>query len=200
LCYRSGGYYREVYLSKLPNDADVVFKHFYWGNPYEYDGYEYMRMDALVNEKLNGNPRIVQSYGFCAMSIIGEAMVNGDLEKLAVPSGKPRIRKPLDDKDHLVLGNNLTGTQKLEISLEMAEAVRVLHSYPGGVIVHDDIQLPQFLFSSNSQLKLNDFNRAEIMLWNEKDQEYCRYRNEPGKGDVRVFVWHGCRVATFQSV
>jgi hypothetical protein len=177
-----------VYLSQLPNNENVVFKHFDWGKSYKYDGYEYMRMDALVNEKLNGNPLIVQSYGFCAMSIMGEAMVNGDLEKVAIQSGRPRIRKPLNDRDHLVLGNNLTGTQKLEISLEMAEAVRVLHSFPGGVIVHDDIQLPQFLFSATGQLKLNDFNRAEIMLWNEKDREYCRYRNEPGRGDVRFFL------------
>ena len=33
---------------------------------------------------------------------------------------------------------------------------------------------------------LNDFNRAEIMLFNEKDQEYCRYRNNPGHGDWRA--------------
>ena len=34
------------------------------------------------------------------------------------------------------------------------------------------------------EMKLNDFNRAEIMLWTGKDQEYCKYRNNPGGGDV----------------
>jgi len=47
-----------------------------------------------------------------------------------------------------------------------------------------DIQLSQFLLAENGMLKLNDFNRAEIMLFNEKDKEYCRYRNNPGHGDV----------------
>lgn len=185
-----------MFLANLPNDPSVVFKHFYWGNDYAYDDYEFMRMDAIVNEKVNGNPRIVESFGFCGLSFLGEAMVNGDLEKLAIPSGQGRIRRSLEDEHHLVLGNNLTGTQKLELSLDMAEAVRVLHSFPGGVIVHDDIQLPQFLFSSNGELKLNDFNRAEIMLWNEKDQEYCGYRNDPGRGDVRL-SWVSCCMTSF---
>lgn len=47
-----------------------------------------------------------------------------------------------------------------------------------------DIQLAQFLLSKDGKLKLNDFNRAEIMLFNEKDNEYCKYRNNPGHGDV----------------
>lgn len=35
-------------------------------------------------------------------------------------------------------------------------------------------------------IKLNDFNRAEIMLWDEENQEYCKYRNNPGMGDWRA--------------
>jgi serine/threonine protein kinase len=161
-----------------------VFKSFFWGSEFQYDDFEFMRMDAIVNEKLNGIPRIVKSYGFCGTGIIGESMINGDLEKLAVPNEVGRFEKPLDDKGQLVVRNNLSGTKKLELSLEMAEAVLLLHYFSGGVIVHDDIQLSQFLISSTGELKLNDFNRAEIMLWNEKDQEYCKYRNNPGAGDV----------------
>jgi hypothetical protein len=33
------------------------------------------------------------------------------------------------------------------------------------VIVHDDISLSQFLASKDGFMKLNDFNRAEVMLW-----------------------------------
>jgi len=54
------------------------------------------------------------------------------------------------------------------------------------VIVHDDITLEQFLVDEDGTLKLNDFNRAEIMLWNEKDEEYCRYRNGAGGGFVSI--------------
>jgi Protein tyrosine and serine/threonine kinase len=171
-------------LAELPNDATVVFKTYIWDSDFEYDDYEFMRMDAIVNAKLNGHPRIVASYGFCGMSVVGEAMTHGDMEKWAVPSGVGRIEEPLDDGKHLVVGNNLTGIRKLEMSLQMAEAVQLLHGYPGGVIVHDDIQLSQYLMSPTGDLKLNDFNRAEVMLWNEKDFEYCKYRNHPGVGDV----------------
>ena len=145
-------------------------------------------MDAIVAERLTWSPRIVDIYGFCGSSMINEAMLNGDLERVAVPSKKGRLGYALKDKEHLDVRNNVTATKKLEYSLDMAEAVLVLHSHQDGVIVHDDIQLSQYLLSADGTLRLNDFNRAEIMLWNEKDQEYCRYRNNPGNGDVSRFL------------
>lgn len=142
-----------------------------------------MRMDAIVAEKLTSSPRIVDIYGFCGLGMINEAMDKGDIEKVAVP-GKGRIGQELNNKLKLDVRNNLTGITKLRYSLDMVEAVALLHGYPGGVIVHDDIQLGQFLLDANGTLKLNDFNRAEIMFWNEREQEYCKYRNNPGHGDV----------------
>ena len=66
--------------------------------------------------------------------------------------------------------------------------VAALHNYEGGVIVHDDIQLCQYLWTQEDgiSVKLNDFNRAEIMLWDEEGQKYCRYKNGRGHGDVSV--------------
>ncbi len=158
-----------------------------WRYNFTYEDFEYMRMDAIVNEKLNGSPEIVKSYAFCGNSIIGEAMLLGDLHKIAIPSGIGRELPYMHDEENLIVQNGLSGTQKLEWSLQMAESVLLLHAYPGGVIVHDDIQLSQFLLSETGNLKLNDFNRAEIMLWNEIDKEYCKYRNYPGWGDVSTY-------------
>jgi serine/threonine protein kinase len=64
--------------------------------------------------------------------------------------------------------------------------VAALHNFPGGVIVHDDIQLCQYLWTEEDGIgvKLNDFNRAEIMLWDEQAQKYCKYKNGRGHGDV----------------
>jgi hypothetical protein len=151
-----------------------------WRYNFTYDDFEYMRMDAIVNEKLNGNAEIVHSYGFCGNTVVGESMEFGDLHKIAIPSGIGRGLLSIDEEKNLVVRNTLSGTQKLEWSLEMAEALMLLHAY-------DDIQLSQFLLSETGRLKLNDFNRAEIMLWNEKDQEYCKYRNYPGWGDVSYY-------------
>jgi serine/threonine protein kinase len=184
----SKGYFRSVYLTSTPHTKPVVMKMLNWHFDFTYEDFEYMRMDAVVNEKLNGNPEIVHSYAFCGNSILGEAMALGDMLQIAFPSGLPvpvsRKKPNVDSEDDLVVYNTLSGTQKLELSLQMAEAVLLLHSYPGGVIVHDDIYLSQFLLTEKGTVKLNDFNRAEIMLWNEKDQEYCKYRNEPGGGNV----------------
>jgi serine/threonine protein kinase len=144
-----------------------------------------MRMDAIVSEKLTSSPRIVDIYGFCGVSMLNEAMPNGNMMSVAVP-GKGRLGKALSPIGELDVRNKLTATEKLEYALEMAEALLPLHAFSDGVIVHDDIQLSQYLVSADGSLKLNDFNRAEIMCWNEKDQEYCRYRNNPGNGDVRM--------------
>lgn len=114
--------------------------------------------------------------------------------------------------------NDLEPTTKLQWALQMAEAVAVLNNFEHGVIVHDDIQPPQFLPTKDGKLKFvsfssvvccfllfartterltlcdtllvikNDFNRAEIMLFDEENQEYCRYRNDVGPADVRIFI------------
>jgi serine/threonine protein kinase len=69
----------------------------------------------------------------------------------------------------------------------MAEAIAELHGYPNGLIVHDDIQLSQFLFNQNrTRLILNDFNRAEFPLFDEKADDYCRYKNGRGGGNWRA--------------
>ena len=61
-----------------------------------------------------------------------------------------------------------------------------MHNYKDGVIIHDDIQLSQFLWTDGTKtaVKLNDFNRAEVMLWDEENQEYCTFCNGKGGGDV----------------
>lgn len=173
-------------MTALPDQTQVVFKSYYWGSNMRYEDYEFMRMDALITEKLASNPTIVDNYAFCALSMIGEAMVHGDMEKIAVPK-KGRIKLELDPRLPLYVWNNLSGEQKLKYGLQMAETVALLHGFPQGTIIHNDLQLSQYLLDENDNIKLNDFNRGEIMFWNEKDKEYCKYKNNPGHGDVRSF-------------
>jgi hypothetical protein len=61
------------------------------------------------------------------------------------------------------------------------------------------LTLEQFLVAEDGTMKLNDFNRAEFMLWNEKDEEYCRYRNNPGAGYVRFFIGFPRRTSLLSS-
>lgn len=163
----------------------VVFKAYYWGASFDYADFEYMRMDALISEKLTGSDKIVDIYGFCGTGMINEAMVDGDVERVVSPLGHLYTYVGGSNESRLpVVKNSLSGSQKLQYALEMAEAVAVLHSYPKGAIVHDDIQISQFLLTRDGHLKLNDFNRAEVMLWDDGAKEYCRYRNDVGTGGV----------------
>jgi hypothetical protein len=196
-----------VFYSHLSARLDsTVFKTLRYELDFNYESYESIRMDALLSEKLSRSSRIVDIYGFCGLSILSEALMHGDLMDLAVPNGG-YLKEPRVDKEKLHDHSPFSPEKKLELALDMVEAVVLLHSYPGGVMVHDDIQLTQvrsyhgrassfcllnvfigqFLFTEKGSLKLNDFNRAEVMLFDEEHEEYCRYRNNPGVGDVSAY-------------
>ncbi|GAX24170.1 hypothetical protein FisN_4Lh255 [Fistulifera solaris] len=186
--YAGEGAYRQVHLLQLDQDPLIAFKKYRWDAAYDFRDLEFMRMDAVVAEVMSTEPDIVDIYGFCALAIVNEGILGGDLEEIATPIEIERGKFIENDKSGQGLQplNNLTATEKILYSLEMAEALSKLHAYPGGVIVHDDIHLGQFLIDDLGHLKLQDFNRAEIMLWNEEDGEYCRYRNNPGDGEFRA--------------
>jgi hypothetical protein len=104
--------------------------------------------------------------------------------------------------------NEFNVSEKLGIALEMAESLADLHGYrcvcvqynvaflsihllilpfsaaSEGIIVHDDVQLCQWLRSYDNKLLLGDFNRAEVMEWNEKNNSYCKYKNGYVYGNV----------------
>jgi hypothetical protein len=157
----------------------------------EMDNFEYIRMDAIVAEITSASPRTFDIYGFCALSILSEYFHHGDMEDRVVQGDDDGYMKPgeLHDKDELKPQNNLTAAQKLVVALDMAEAIAVLHGNENGMIIHDDIQLSQYLFNADkSMIKINDFNRAEFPLFDEKSGEYCRYENGHGHGNVRCVV------------
>jgi serine/threonine protein kinase len=149
------------------------------------DSYEYVRVDALVAERLTSSPRIYDIYGACGLGIISEFFPHGDMESVVVTGDGTMTAEKLHDGYELKPQNNLTAIEKLEIATQMAEALADLHGNKGGIIVHQDLQLSQYLWTADkSMVKLNDFNRAEFMLWDEEAQEYCRYREGRGNGSV----------------
>ena len=122
----------------------MVLKKYRWAADYDYRDLEFMRMDALVSEIFSGpNSKMVDIYGFCGLGIISEGMPGDDLEDVATPlfadSENEEEDVVLNDKTNVDPKNDLTPTQKLVYSLEMAEALQELHGYKGGVIVHDDV-------------------------------------------------------------
>lgn len=178
------GSYREAYLLKERYDPELIVKiNRFHDNPFREDRYEFIRMDALVMERLTASPRIVDIYGHCATSVNTEFLPD-EFDPLVIP-GKGDGRN-LNDTIDVDPQNDFTITQKLDYALQMAESIADIHGFRDGVLVHDDIQTLQFLFAPDGRLKLNDFNRAEAMLYDEQAGEYCRYQNGPGGGDYRA--------------
>jgi len=145
--------------------------------------------DALVMERLSASPRIMNVYGHCSTTV-GAEFINHEIEKKIVPfgylKGNSNMNDDEDKRDDEVLShNNLNGTEKLELALEMALSIAELHGYHNGIIVHDDIQLRQWLRRDDGRLILGDFNRAKVMRWNDVDQEYCKFRTGTVFGDYR---------------
>ena len=155
--------------------------------------FEYVRMDAMVADRLTSSPRIYDIYGFCGMAIMSEYFPYGDYEDVAVPgtgyllTTKEQIEQ---QENELTPYNDIESIEKLRISLQMAEALADLHGDPNGAIVHQDVQLSQYLLSSDGKtVKLNDFNRAEFMLWDDNKGTYCKYGEGGGNGNVSFIIY-----------
>jgi len=162
----------------------IVVKDIHFRLDFLYDVYEYTRMDAIVAERLTSSRRIYNIYGTCGIGIMSEFFPHGQIEAFSITDDV--IERTDETKGPLICYNNLTGLMKLELSLHMAEALVDLHGYAGGVIVHQDVKLDQFFLNSDmTEVILNDFNRAEFMLWDEEEEEYCSYREGFGAGNWR---------------
>lgn len=196
----SSGAFKNVFLVMSGQDT-MVYKMFVMKRRYDYKDYESNRVDSMVNERLDSSPYIVDLYGYCGLAQFGEAMPDGDMEEFAAPeNGRHRISVKVYDEKELDPKNYLLPSEKISFCLQMAEALQLLHGYPGGyvrsldsfvrndcssietpshsdthsivflllllfliydrVIVHDDIQLGQYLLTPDlKHIKLNDFNR-----------------------------------------
>lgn len=182
--YISHGYFRDVWVLE---DKGRQEKRILKIARFEHKiGYTLMRgilNDALIMERLTHSPRIVDVYDHCALSIQVEAIPH-EVEEYIVPGSGYIKQKDLHDELDVNPQNDYTATEKLEMALEMAESIADLHGFQDGIIVHDDIQLCQWLRTANGALKLGDFNRAQIMKYNTTSGKYCKYRNALGFGNV----------------
>lgn len=154
----------------------------------DYEMIEMVRMDALVMESLTSSPRIVNIYGHCSTSVATEDM-HQEIEYQIINGTGYATAEEIKQQERIALDvsprNKFSPDEKLVLALKMAEAIADLHGFKDGVIVHGDIQLCQYLINRDGQLKLNDFNRAEVMLWDTKKQDYCRFRSGLVYGNYR---------------
>lgn len=165
----------------------VVLKMLRYKREYAQSSIKGIQTDAIVMERLTSSPRIIDIFGHCGTSTIVEPMPFEVIS--AVIPGDGRIeQKELDKFDDVYPMNNFTIDEKLQMAIDMAEAIADLHGYKGGVIVHDDVKLKQWMMHQTKRAKLGDFNRAEMMDWNEEMQSYCSYSNGEVYGIVSTTI------------
>ncbi|KAL3793308.1 hypothetical protein HJC23_003818 [Cyclotella cryptica] len=146
---------------------------------------EDMRKDAMVMELLTSSPRTANIFSFCALSSVIE-FAPTDIEDYIMPSkGRhpKQIRRHGSDDDRAIIespvNDYISPYEKLEIALEMAKCIAAMHGFVDGPIAHVDVQAGQFFRGRDGKIKLVDFNRAEALLYDVKQDKYCKFVNGP---------------------
>ena len=149
--------------------------------------------NVQVLELLSSSPRAIDIYSHCAMSSVVEfAPTNMDEYILPTSGYPPKMFVRRGDKGHAAeaprsLNDYISAEEKLEIALEMAKAIAVMHGFKDGVIANADVQIGQFFRGSDGVIKIVDYNRAEPLLYDRKDGRYCPWTNGyPGEGTLRA--------------
>ena len=134
--------------------------------------------EAIIMERMTYSPRIIDIYGHCSASTMVEVVPIEFEEAVVFDEGfeYPELVEKRN-RNGVRPYNNFTSSEKLHFALDMAESLADLHGFKEGVIVHDDVQMCQWLRTPDGRLKLGDFNRATIMSWDLLKGEYCKFNN-----------------------
>ena len=160
-------------------DKSFVMKRYLMAKKYNFGEKELanVQLEALVMDQTRASPNILDIYGHCGTSVLIEAMSSGISHRI-VPGKGVSEQKPLYENGNFHSFNNLTTSEKLEIATSMAESLAALHDFDKGVIVHGDVNIDQWLIDHQGKIKLNDFNLAEILPWNDASKEYGSFKKK----------------------
>ncbi len=170
----SHGTYRDAWrFRRLDIHDDFVLKRFMIAKKFNQADAVTIHREAIIMERLTASPRILNIYGYCGTSVLVESMASDIHDKIIKGEGVVS-QKELDQRDSVYPNNNFTISEKLQISLSMAESLVDLHEFKGGgIVVHSDTHIEQWLLAPDKTLKLNDFNNAHVLQWNSEAQDYC---------------------------
>ena len=152
----------------------------------------------MVMELLTSSPRIADIYSFCALSSIIE-YAPGNIEDYVMPTEGYDSRSHQEKvEDPTPVNDYIKPIEKLEMALELAKGLAAMHGHSGGVIANVDVQIGQFCRGKDGLIKILDFNRAEVLLYDEEGEQYCMFENGiPPDGSVSRF--HKVHIAAIFS-
>ena len=165
----------------------MVLKTLRYAHERNEDSFLEVQLEAIIMERLTKFKHIMDIYGHCGFAVTGELVPVEFEERVIIGEGAATVEEvEKRNKDGPRSYNNFTPAEKLRFALEMAESIADLHGFEDGVIVHDDVQLCQWMTTPDGRLKLGDFNRATIMQWDEINGDYCKFNNGQGASQYRA--------------
>lgn len=126
--------------------------------------------EAAVLFQLRNAPNVVHMVGWCNTTIIVEFIPH-------------KLEDVVFNTD-----NQLSVERSLELAVDAAHGVEMLHQVKGGPFAHTDIQTRQLLIGNDGKLLLNDFNRMKYTgkcLLPGQDDMKCLFRTPVAKGKWR---------------
>jgi hypothetical protein len=115
-------------------------------------------------------------YGFCGSAGVFEFADGGDLETALWPGNDDVV--PWNPQERLIVG------------YQVVQAIAAVHNHPKegvAAIAHTDIALGQYVYVDKvGGFKLQDFNRARFIAWNNATNEPCTYEVGNNPGNVRM--------------
>ncbi len=171
----------------LKGYRSAVLKTLQMVHNFDDESFAEVRLEAIIMERMTKSPRIMDIYGHCGFSALTEVVPIEFEEAMVFGEGyASNDAVERRNENGVQPFNNFTATEKLGYALEMAESIADLHGFEDGIIVHDDVQMCQWLRVPDGRLKLGDFNRATIMQWDLLKGEYCKFNNGPAMANYRA--------------
>lgn len=173
--YQSSG---TLLISLLPNPLRIE-------REFLEEYYELHRRDALAMERLTFSPYVLDIYGYCGQSAINE-LANFGIEGLA----------SLEKIARQFRGVNVEPVNKIKLQLASMVSAGVSHmhsiDYPDHIpsenaneigpsrksnatLVHYDLNPRNVAIVKRGKPKLNDFNVAEFLTWDTKQNTTCGF-------------------------
>jgi len=155
-------------------------------HPYDQRNFQRHRRDALVMERLGTSHHVVQIYGYCANTVLTQAISHtlddviyareNEEVKTWSPRGGLHTSPPLEswmgkDENGELLATRETEIGRIRLALGVFRGLKDLHERLDLPIVHADLQAKQYLVDSTTgQVYLNDFNRCRFLT--KKDDQF----------------------------
>lgn len=154
-------------------------------HPYDQRNFQRHRRDALVMERLGTSHHVVQIYGYCANTVLTQAISHtlddviyareNEEVKTWSPRGGLHTSPPLEtwmgkDENGELLATRETEIGRIRLALGVFRGLKDLHEGLDLPIVHADLQAKQYLVDSTTgQVYLNDFNRCRFLTKKENE-------------------------------